>query len=351
MDQAPQAAHEPLPFRSPPVCVEVCAGAGGQSLGLERAGFGHAALVELDPDACATLRDNRPGWRVVEADVRTAGPALLREGVRAVELLAGGVPCPPFSLAGQQFGAADERDLFPAMLSLVEQLCPQAVMIENVKGLLQAKFQGYRARVTERLAALGYAAEWRLLRACDFGVPQLRPRAVLVALRPDAFDRFRWPEPDSAGRTASTVGEVLYESMAVAGWELAEDWAVRADQVAPTLCGGSRKHGGPDLGPSRARQAWARLGVNGSSLADKVPQPGDQLPVRLTVEQTALLQGFPPEWRFSGTKTARYRQVGNAFPPPVAEAVGRRIAAALAASSRGRPDLAADHYRVAAVSR
>jgi DNA (cytosine-5)-methyltransferase 1 len=218
----------------------------------------------------------------------------------------------------------------------VEALRPRAIMIENVKGIMQAKFASYRAAVLERLDGLGYAANWRLLRACDYGVSQLRPRAVLVAMSAEALAHFAWPIATACPVTAPPVGEVLYESMASLGWDLARQWADGAMSIAPTLCGGSRKHGGADLGPSRARQAWATLGVNGSSVADAPPLPGAPLPVRLTVPQMALLQGFPADWVFSGGKTSAYRQVGNAFPPPVAEAVGRSIASALAHAARVR---------------
>ncbi|MFE3737437.1 DNA cytosine methyltransferase [Streptomyces sp. NPDC059134] len=323
-----QPAEEPL---RPPrlTCVELCAGAGGQALGLERAGFTHTTLVELDTDAVSTLHLNRPHWNVLPADVRSLGASDLRIKGQEIALLAAGVPCPPFSLAGRQLGAADERDLFPAVLSLASALQPEAVMVENVKGILQAKFASYRAAILQELSAQGYWTSWRLLQACDYGVPQLRPRAVLVAIRPEAVSRFRWPVPTAGPETAPSVGRVLYESMASAGWELARQWADGASRIAPTLCGGSRKHGGADLGPSRARRAWAHLGVNGSSVADEPPSPGTPLPVRLTVAQMALLQGFPADWTFSGRKTSAYRQVGNAFPPPVAEAVGRSLAYAL----------------------
>ncbi|MER6020991.1 DNA cytosine methyltransferase [Streptomyces anulatus] len=320
-------------------CIEICAGAGGQALGLQRAGFEHTALVELDPDAAQTLRLNRPSWNISQSDVRGVSAKDLAVNGQAVGLLAAGVPCPPFSLAGGQLGPADERDLFPELLRLAGELRPSAVMVENVKGILQAKFTAYRADVISVLTRLGYTADWRLLRACDYEVPQLRPRAVLVAMLPEVFQRFRWPSPTSCPETAPAVGSVLYESMASDGWELARQWADGAMTIAPTICGGSRKHGGADLGPSRARKAWAQLGVNGSSVADEPPQPGAALPVRLTVRHMALLQGFPDDWRFAGNKTSVYRQVGNAFPPPVAEAVGRSLAAALgqtAAISRSR---------------
>lgn len=314
-----------------PTCVEICAGGGGQALGLDRAGFEHTALVELDADAVATLRANRPRWNALHADVRDLSADDLRPGSRHIDLLAAGVPCPPFSLAGKQLGAADQRDLFPEMLRLTEALQPRAVLVENVKGILQAKFASYRSEVVRELLRLGYETSWRLLRACDYGVAQLRPRAVLVAMQTGIFSRFHWPVATACPDTAPAVGTVLYESMASHGWELARQWADGAMRIAPTLCGGSRKHGGADLGPSRARLAWAQLGVNGSSVADEPPAPGASLPVKLTVAQMALLQGFPADWSFSGRKTSAYRQVGNAFPPPVAEAVGRGIAAALSA--------------------
>lgn len=324
------------------MCLEVCAGAGGQALGLEWAGFEHSALVELDDDAVRTLRANRPHWNVQQGDVRSLAAGELRQPrpEAPLALLAAGVPCPPFSLAGQQRGPADERDLFPSVLTLVAQRSPAAVLIENVKGILQTKFDSYRADIIQQLNDIGYRTDWRLLRACDYGVPQLRPRAVLIAMRPQAFARFEWPLPTTGPESAPTVGSVLYPSMASQGWELARAWADSAARIAPTLCGGSRRHGGADLGPSRARRAWAELGVNGSSVADAPPQPGTPLPVRLTVAQMALLQGFPPDWTITGRKTAAYRQVGNAFPPPVAAAVGRSIALALTQTDASGDDRA-----------
>lgn len=319
--------HQPV-GTSYRTCVELCSGAGGQALGLEQAGFAHQALIELDRDACQTLRQNRPDWNVVQADVRSS--ECVRAATRARPcLLSAGVPCPPFSIAGRQQGLCDERDLIPAALALVAAVRPRAILLENVKGLLQEKFSAYRADILGTLSSLGYTAEWRLLYARDFGVPQLRPRAVLVGLEEQYIPHFRWPAGTNLDTEAVHVGDVLRESMASKGWNLADAWASQAQRIAPTLCGGSRKHGGPDLGPSRARRAWAEMGVNGSSVADEPPAPHDQLPVRLTATQLALLQGFPPDWTFAGGKTSVCRQVGNAFPPPVARAVGQAIAEAL----------------------
>jgi len=303
--------------------VEMCAGAGGQALGLEQAGFAHSALVEIEPAFCRTLRFNRPRWNVFQQDLATfdGRPYL------GADLLAGGLPCPPFSVAGKQLGDKDDRNLFPAALRLVDEIRPKAVMIENVRGFLDAVFEDYRLLLKKQLKKLGYEADWRLLNASEFGVPQLRPRVVIVALRKELADGFSWPQVTT--HNPATVGETLFDLMAANGWRGASAWRSRANEIAPTIVGGSKKHGGPDLGPTRARKAWASLGVNGLSLAEDAPERDFVGMPRLTVRMVARLQGFPDNWQFAGPKTTAYRQVGNAFPPPVAHAVTEQIKLAL----------------------
>ncbi|TWF92569.1 DNA cytosine methyltransferase [Saccharopolyspora dendranthemae] len=307
--------------------VEICAGAGGQALGLEKAGFEHQLAIELDSNACDTLRLNRPEWTVKQGDV--ADRDLWNPSdYRGVSLLAGGVPCPPFTIAGKQLGAEDERDLFAWAIELIDEVKPRALLLENVRGLSMPRFAGYRQHVLDRLTELGYVAEWQLLNASDFGVPQLRPRFVLVALRPEDAAYFAWPETDEE---PSTVGEVLKDLMAANGWEGADEWAKTANKIAPTIVGGSKKHGGADLGPTRAKRAWADMGVDALGIANEAPGPGKKFEVgpKLTTEMVERIQGWLPDkgfrWKFAGRKTATYRQIGNAFPPPVAAAVGSAI--------------------------
>ena len=315
-----------MPLKS----IEICAGAGGQALGLEQAGFEHLALVEIEPPACATLRLNRPVWNVVEGDVHTFSATPYKG---QIDLLAGGVPCPPFSVAGKQLGADDERDLFPEALRLAAECEPRAVMIENVRGIFYPKFDEYRAQILDCLHEMGYETWWQLVQASDYGVSQLRPRAILVGIKQPWASSFAWPAPHPDD--APTVGALLRDAMAANGWEGADEWAANADGIAPTLVGGSKKHGGADLGPTRAREAWAQLGVDGRGLVEEAPTPGFEGSPRLTVGMAALVQGFPADWKISGRKTAAYRQVGNAFPPPVARAVGTAIREALNAGQRG----------------
>jgi DNA (cytosine-5)-methyltransferase 1 len=310
--------------------LEVCAGAGGQALGLEMAGFGHSGLVELEPTACATLRANRPSWNVFEQNLRSFDATPFR----GIDLFAGGVPCPPFSIAGRLLGQDDERDLFPVALDLIQQCRPQAVMLENVTGLSKARFAEYRESIRKRLLDMKFThVDWVTLNASDFGVPQLRPRFVLVALKGRAAKRFSWPEPNAA---QVTVGDALHDLMAERGWEGVDRWREQAMKIAPTLVGGSKLHGGPDLGPTRAKAAWKLLGVDGRGVANLAPDqdfPVDGLP-KLTVRMAARIQGFPDDWKLEGKKTAAYRQVGNAFPPPVACAVGTAIRQALIGGSQ-----------------
>ncbi|MEU2558898.1 DNA (cytosine-5-)-methyltransferase [Streptomyces longispororuber] len=372
--------------------VEICAGAGGQAIGLHQAGFRHLALVEIDRYAADTLAKNIEAhgiwaWErdycdvLPPMDVNDFDPAkhLVKSSEiyteEGLDLLAGGVPCPPFSHAGKQLGRDDERDLFPRMLQLVEQLNPRAVMIENVRGIMDPKFADYREWIAARLQGgtyrevdgqeardegLGYTVcNWGVLEASNFGVPQLRPRAILVAIRNDVLEDVKYEWPTATHEEPVSVAESLKASMrkryepyfdgehaerarsAYARWlKQAKDRDAElrgkgSAGIAPTLVGGSKKHGGADLGPSRAKAAWKQLGISGLGVANdaetmkkKKSEDRDLFGAdgpMLTVEQAAIIQGFPPGWEFSGGKTAQYRQVGNAFPPPVARAVGKSI--------------------------
>ncbi len=313
---------------SPYSTLELCAGAGGQALGFEKANFKHLALVEIEPAACATLRLNRPSWTIIEGDIRS----FRASAFKGVDIVAGGLPCPPFSVAGKQLGQNDERNLFSVLFHIVEDTRPRAVMIENVRGILDPRFDEYRISIARRLKQMGYACGWKLMNACDFGVPQLRPRVAFVAVKKELEEYFGWPEE---GRLQpQTVGDTIYDLMASNGWTGADEWRKRANQIAPTVVGGSHKHGGPDLGPTRARKAWKALGVDGLGIADNAPERNYTGLPRLTVRMVARLQGFPDSWHFTGGKTQAYRQVGNAFPPPFALAIARSLYSCLRSSEK-----------------
>lgn len=311
--------------------MEACAGAGGQSLGLHKAGFSHSLAIEIDETAAETLRSNL-GVEVAVGDVADSRVWDPRR-YEGIDLFAGGVPCPPFSAAGKQLGTSDERDLFAWAIEQVAVIRPRAVMLENVRGLAAPRFAAYRQRILDRLEELGYVGEWKLLHASDFGVPQLRPRFILVAMPAYDMRYFHWPEPEDESRV--TVGDAIHDLMAADGWKYADAWREAANDIGPTLVGGSKKHGGADLGPTRAKAGWAKLHVDGRGIADSAPNRKSPsfrtAPPRLTIEMAARIQGWQAEdgYLFSGRKTSQYRQIGNALPPPVAMAIGTSVRDAL----------------------
>ncbi|MFF5589348.1 DNA cytosine methyltransferase [Streptomyces hygroscopicus] len=319
-------------------CVDVCAGAGGLALGLEHAGFEPALLLDKKRVACETLRMNRPAWQVLEADLRDFAPSRHQE-IYDVDLLSAGLPRVRSSATVARTESEAELRLLEATVYLAHAVQPRALLIENVPGLVDAPdFESIRDLIRKELEHLGYRFRWFVLNAADFGVPQERKQGVLVALKDQYFDAFRPPEPTV--REYLSVGRALGRSMAMRGWPDADRWAAQALSVAPTLVGGSDRRGGADLGPTGTKKAWARMGVDGGTVADEVPGPdfvwapetGRHGMVRITTDQAALLQGFPSDWRFAGKKTARYRQIGHASPPPVGAALGLAIAAALGGS-------------------
>ncbi|MFK0099294.1 DNA cytosine methyltransferase [Streptomyces sp. NPDC091040] len=310
--------------------VDVCAGAGGLALGLEQAGFEPVLLLDRKAVACETLGLNRPHWKVLEMDLLDFVPDEHPQ-TYDVDVLSAGLPRVKSSATAARSETDEEEGLLRAAVLLAHSIQPRAVILENVPGLVDAgAFEPLRGFIREELEHLGYRLHWFVLNAADFGVPQDRKQGVLVAMKERHFNRFRPPVPTVEEHVP--VGRALRDSMAARGWGGADAWAARAVSVAPTLVGGSDKRGGADLGPTGTKAAWARMGVNGGTLADEVPGPEDddtQGLVKLTDAQAALLQGFPTEWRFAGRKTARYRQIGHASPPPVGKALGLAIAEAL----------------------
>lgn len=315
--------------------VAVCAGAGGLALGMEQAGFDPLLLIEKRGVICETLRMNRPAWNVLEGDLLDFDPDT-HAYAYDVDLLYGGLPRVKASAAVNRGGSEEELRILKATVLLAHAIRPRALLIENVPDLAdKPAYEPIRRFMAKELTHLGYSHTWFTLNAMDYGVPQNRKQSIFIAFAGDALTRLVQPEADT--KPPLTVGRALHASMSERGWSSATEWAAFADSVAPTLVGGSWNRGGGDLGPTGSKRAWARLGVDGGSLADQVPGPdfhwdpqmGKEGLVRLTVAQAALLQGFPQDWAFAGRKTARYRQVGHATPPPVGRVLGNAIRSAL----------------------
>ncbi len=324
--------------------IELFAGAGGLALGLEQAGFSHILLNEVDSDACATLRHNRPQWTVAEQDVRTISFKRFRG---KVDFLSGGFPCQAFSYAGKQGGFNDTRGtLFFELARAVSEARPKVFLCENVRGL--AAHDGGRTLATIRntIKELGYTlVEPRVLKAILYQVPQKRERLFLVAIRNDIAGgvRFKWPDPyhrimtlrdaffrgelygtdvpPSQGQSYPHKKAEVMKLVPMGGY-----WRDLPVDIQREYMGGSFSLPGGKTGMAR------RLSLDEPSLtltcapAQKQTErchPTETRP--LTVREYARIQTFPDQWEFAGTLSSQYRQIGNAVPVNLAYAVGRAL--------------------------
>ena len=358
-------------------CLELFAGAGGAALGLERAGFHHAALCEWDANACATLRAAGLG-PVVEGDVRDldaiesflrlsesdawriAGDRLLdselngddwtleRERVAlemidrstSPDLLWSSWPCQPWSSAGKRLGAEDDRNGWPWTVDAIDRFRPRWLLAENVRGLLNHSEDGHPdsqkcprcyfenvilVQLRERFGHVG----WWLLDAADYGVPQHRRRVIIWA----GPAPLRAPRPTHGAPSKARQGDMF--GRVVLPW---------VSMGAALDLGSERKGSGPWIG-DRPSPTVSTVEVFGST--DKYRSPGDRPKMnrasdalwadtgrrQLTIAECATLQAFPDDHPWQGNARSRYRQVGNAVPPPLAEVVGL----ALINAGRGQP--------------
>jgi DNA (cytosine-5)-methyltransferase 1 len=310
--------------------VEICAGAGGMSIGLERAGFEHVALIENDNHSAGTLSRNGSDWTVIKEDVRTMDFRLYRQ--LDIDLVSGGPPCQPYSSDGYGLGKEDPRDLLPECVRIVDEIRPKAFLFENVDGLLQARHSDHVADVLRGFKRAGYDVDLHRIQAKDYGLAQERSRVLFIGIRKDLALSFRMPPKFPQRRT--NIGDVLVDLMAANGWEGAYQWARERrenNHVASTIV--TRR------GKPRAKEAarWASKGVDIAGLPDTAPtkeqasKPGFK--PALTARMRARLQGFPDDWVFVGGKQATADQIGNAVPPRMAQALGLAIRAALKAKN------------------
>ncbi|MGV1785851.1 MULTISPECIES: DNA cytosine methyltransferase [Agrobacterium] len=318
--------------------LELCAGAGGMSIGLERAGFRHVGLFEFDKDAAATLSRNRPDWQVFTDDIRTVDFRPYRD--QNIALVAGGLPCQPYSQEGKKLGKNDPRDLLPEAVRIVREVRPRAFLFENVIGLLHARHADHLADVLRGFRKAGYQTEIHRLEVSDFGIAQSRTRILIVGLKKEYAGAFRLP-PAFPSRRAN-LGDSLVDLMSENGWTGAADWA-REMREHPVLDrnGNVVAHGAQasTLVTSRGKRRknaetkWDGLGFDMSKLSNDAPTnedaAADGFKPELTMRMKARLQNFPDDWTFSGGKVAVSRQIGNAVPPRIGQVAGLALFGAM----------------------
>jgi DNA (cytosine-5)-methyltransferase 1 len=316
--------------------LSLFSGGGGLDLGFARAGLTHVASYELLQDAADTLQKAHPDWQVFgglqDGDVGRVDWRLWRD---EVDVLHGGPPCQPFSVAGRQHGRLDPRDGWPAFVRAVRTVRPRAFVAENVPALTSGKFASYVEQVITGPLSRDYTITRLLLRSEDFGVPQTRRRAVWVGFRRgrDA-SRYVPPAPTHEWLPPGEPPTGLQRTMGVR--EALGLPGIGFDCLSPTIRSTltGPRHTTSILNSTAAQRVFARLQVwpNGVALDRQrarafVAANGH---FRLSVSDVALLQGFPDDWPFQGATYMQLGQVGNAVPPPMAYAVASSVAAALA---------------------
>jgi DNA (cytosine-5)-methyltransferase 1 len=334
----PEPLTELPPKRYRLRALELCAGAGGMALGLERAGFEHVALIEYDKNAAATLRANRPGWNIIEADVRKVDFTPYRE--QGIDLLAGGLPCTPYTTVGERKGKKDEDDLLMEGVRAVKQSQPKAFIFENVEGLLHSSHSDHVAEALRKLMKAGYRTEIHRINARDFGVAQDRSRILIVGVRKEFVGAFRMPP--RMPEIATNIGDALADLMSASGWSGASGWVQtmreqpfhdRFGNLVQIGALSATMRGRQGVGREKEDARWKRNGFTYAPIPKSAPTDEDAAKEGfvpgLTLPMRARLQDFPDEWEFVGGVGSVAQQIGNAVPVRVAQAVGLAMFSAL----------------------
>ncbi len=298
--------------------LELFAGAGGLALGVERAGFEHAGVVELNAHAVASLRRNT-NWPIYDADVRTLDYRAFGD----VTLVSGGPPCQPFSIGGQHSGSRDTRDMFPEATRAVAELEPMAFLFENVAGLVRPRFRPYFDGVIAALrrAGPGYQIAHVAVNAADYGVPQVRRRVFVVGYRADTGLTWDPPVPTHEKDEWVTVAEALAD--------LPDPEHVRSDIPGHAFQPNARPYPGHTGSPPDKPAKTLKAGVHGVPGGENMLRRPDGSVRYFSVREAARLQTFPDRWHFSGAWTEAMRQIGNAVPVRLATIIAQSVAAPL----------------------
>ncbi|MBR1730276.1 MAG: DNA cytosine methyltransferase [Selenomonadaceae bacterium] len=312
--------------------IELFAGAGGLALGIERAGFNHIALIEIDKDAAKTLKINRPSWYVLNMDIAEISPLDLEKFFNLksgeLDLLSGGAPCQSFSYAGKRLGLEDARGtLFYHYAKFLQKLQPKMFLFENVRGLLNHDKGKTYQTISNVFNDCGYKIEKKILNAWDYGNAQKRERLITVGIRYDLINKivFEFPKPhnykpvlrdildnvpDSLGAKYSDYKKSLFEMVPPGGY-----WRDIPENIAKDYMQGCWNLDGGRTGILR------RMSLDEPSLAvltsptQKQTERCHPLETRpFTVRENARIQSFPDDWQFCGSMNSQYRQVGNAVP-------------------------------------
>jgi DNA (cytosine-5)-methyltransferase 1 len=381
--------------------VELFTGGGGLALAMHAAGFRHLLAVEWDKRACATLLGNTADefspsdpdpastedrWPLIQGDVRAVD---FSRWQGAVGVVAGGVPCQPWSLGGVHRGYDDPRNLWPDLFRCVRETRPRAIVAENVKGLLRPTFKPYYDYILRELAAPferrvegedwrdhdkrlqkvltrqpgdpteRYSVKFQLVNAADYGVPQSRWRVFVVAFRMDlGHEEWMFPLPthsEVALRRSQDSGEywdrhkITPHGAVMPALVAAPDpllpWRTLRDAISklpPPVEGkehpqwlhhygwpGAREYPGHTPNDLDRPAKTVKAGVHGVPGGETVVRLDDGTIRYLTVREVARIMTFPDSWWLAGPRGEQMRQLGNAVPVELGRVVAGSVAAAL----------------------
>ena len=322
-----------------PRVLELFAGGGGMALGFEQAGFQHVLLNEINKRCCETLRLNRPGWPVEQADVSTVDFSVYKG---RVDVVSGGFPCQAFSVAGKKQGFDDKRGaLFFEYARAIREIQPTLFIAENVKGLFfQDKGRTLRTML-ERLSEIGYKVlQPKLLKAINYRVPQKRERIFIVGIRNDIDISFNFPIPEEEIYTvhdALKAGKLFdadvphsigtryseYKTKILARISEGGNWRDLPIDTQQEYLG--KFYGQASNAQVARRLSWNKpcytLLTNPNSKLTERCHPNETRP--LTVREYARIQTFPDAWVFFGSLSSQYSQIGNAVPVNLAKAMAQ----------------------------
>ncbi|WP_459841621.1 DNA (cytosine-5-)-methyltransferase [Halanaerocella petrolearia] len=317
--------------------LELFAGAGGLSLGLEQAGLDTVGFVEVDDDCCKTLKNNRPGWNVIHKDIRKVD--FTKFSSNQIDVVTGGFPCQAFSDAGKKLGFEDTRGtLFFEFARAVKEIKPKVFVAENVPGITRHDGGKTLETILNVLSDFGYDVKYKKLNAVNYFVPQKRKRVFIVGTLPEVS--FEFPEPfntvvtirealkncpESDGVEYSNNREQVYRQVPPGGY-----WRDLPEEVQKEFMGKSYYSGGGRTGIAR-RMSWDEpaLTLMASPAQKRTERIHPEETRPFTVREYARLQTFPDEWDFEGSTRSKYKQIGNAVPVKLAYFIGNSIRNAL----------------------
>ncbi len=319
--------------------IELFAGGGGLALGLEEAGINHLLLNEVDKWACQTLRSNRPSWNVAEGDVRELGFSQYRG---KVDIVTGGFPCQAFSYAGKKLGFNDARGtLFFEYARAIKEIQPKICIGENVRGLLNHEGGKTLQGMIDILEELGYRVlSPRVLKAIHYRVPQKRERLILVAIRKDIETEFHYPKPYNKIynlKDALKKGELFDSNVSESP---GQNYPARKKEIIDLVPPGgywrdlpvpiqkeymlkSYYLGGGKTGMAR-RISWDEpcLTLTCAPAQKQTERCHPDITRPFQVREYARIQTFPDDWKFEGSISQQYKQIGNAVPVNLAREIG-----------------------------